>query len=676
MQSQEIIKDSLVIEDLDEVIVTATRTERQLSSLPLPAQLVSKKEIKDVNSVRLSDILNEQTGLITVPDFGGGEGIQLQGLDSQYTLILIDGVPLIGRSAGTLDITRITVGNIKQIEIVKGASSSLYGSDALGGVVNIITEDPKEGFNTVASYRQATFNTNDANIHIGYKKNKGAFSAYVNRYSSEGYDLNEEDDLKTVDAFENYTFNSKFIYDISDKTSLLLSGRYFLQEQDYMASSDLTGESKLNEWNTRLKIEHKFSNKWNNYFEFYATNYKAEEYLNEPDGVRYSESSFDQLLIRPEARTTFSPNKKHSFIAGLGWNHETLNRDDFLENPKFNSQYVYIQYDGQLNDKLNLIAGTRFDNHSEYSSQVSPKIALRYELLDKVALKGSIGYGFKAPDFRQLYFDFTNSTVGYTVLGYNAVSTRIPQLEEEGVISNTVVPVSEFEEALNPESSLALNLGVQYKFSKTVWMEANFFRNDIKDLIDTRVIANRTNGQNVFSYYNVHRVYTQGIELNTNWKPTNQLKLRAGYQLLFAKDKEAKDAFSNGEVFARDSKTQQTFQLEEEDYFGLYNRSRHMANLKVFYDIIDWKLNTNARLTYRSKYGLMDSNSNGYLDNYDEFVNGYAILDWAINKNFLKNYQLGFGIDNLLDFADAANITNIPGRIFYTKLNIQLVLMR
>ncbi len=90
-------KDSIKTKKLDEVVITATRTLRQLSSLPMPVQVVSKADIKRSNSVRLSDILNEQTGLITIPDFGGGEGIQLQGLDSQSTLILIDGVPLIGR---------------------------------------------------------------------------------------------------------------------------------------------------------------------------------------------------------------------------------------------------------------------------------------------------------------------------------------------------------------------------------------------------------------------------------------------------------------------------------------------------------------------------------------------------------------------------------------------------
>src|SRR5690606_34279619 len=209
--AQEMDIDSTKTQELSEVVVTATRTVRQLSSLPLPVQLVSKKEIKRVNSLRLSDILNEQTGLITVPDFGGDEGIQLQGLDSQYTLILIDGVPLIGRSAGTLDLNRITLGNIKQIEIVKGASSSLYGSEALGGVINIITENPKQGFNGEVNSRVGSFDTYDSSVNLGYKKDRLAINAFVNSFLSGGYDLNENDALNTVEPFKNYTFNTKLI---------------------------------------------------------------------------------------------------------------------------------------------------------------------------------------------------------------------------------------------------------------------------------------------------------------------------------------------------------------------------------------------------------------------------------------------------------------------------------
>ncbi|MEZ4795997.1 MAG: TonB-dependent receptor [Flavobacteriaceae bacterium] len=664
-------QDSLITHELNEVLITATRTIRQLSSLPMPAQIISKKDIKSSNSVRLNDILNEQTGLTTVPDFGGGEGIQLQGLDSQYTLILVDGVPLIGRSAGTLDISRISVGNIKQIEIVKGASSSLYGSEALGGVINIITETPKLGLKGELNYRLGTFNVNDISTTINYKKEKFGINTYLNHYSSNGYDLNDNDNLNTVEPFSNYTLNTKITYDFSENTNLLLTGKYFTQNQNYIASTSLKGESEINEWNSHAKLSHTYSKKWSSYFEFYATRYKAKDFLNEDNGSRFSNSFYNQLLMRPEIRATYNLNAANNFIGGIGLSHETLDRTDFTIQPKFNSPYIYLQYDVDLNEKINLILGARFDSHNKYKSQFSPKAAIRYEISNKLAVKTSIGYGFKVPDFRQLYFDFTNATVGYTVLGYNAVNTAIPKLEEQGEIANIVVPISEFENELNPENSVSINIGLDFKASPEIKFSLNTFRNNIDDLIDTRVIANKTNGQNVFSYYNVNRVYTQGLEFNTTWKPSYKLKISGGYQLLFAKDKNAEKAFKNGEVFARENPTSPSFQLKKDDYFGLYNRSRHMANLKLFYDLPQWNLDTNLRGTYRSKYGLIDSNGNSYLDTYDDFVNGYTIIDFAINKTLHNNYQLGFGIDNLFNFTDTQNISNIAGRIIYGKLNIQ-----
>lgn len=664
-------QDSLLTQELNEVIITATRTLRQLSSLPMPAQIISSKDIKSSNSLRLNDILNEQTGLITVPDFGGGEGIQVQGLDSQYTLILIDGVPLVGRSAGTLDITRIAVGNIKQIEIVKGASSSLYGSEALGGVINIITERPKNGFKGDVNYRIGSFNTTDFNNNINFKKNKLSIQTFFNRYRSNGYDLNTTDALNTVEPFSNYTLNSKFTYDFNEATRLLVAGKYFSQNQEYVASSSLAGESDVNEWNTHLKLRHRYSDKWSSYFEFYATRYKAKDFLNNLDGNRFSTSFFNQLLVRPEMRATFTLNDNNSFIGGIGFNHETLNRTDFTKSPEFNSPYVYLQYDGHITPKLNLIVGARLDSHNKYQSQFSPKVAARYELSDYLAIKGSVGYGFKAPDFRQLYFDFTNATVGYTVLGYNAVVTAIPKLNEQGQIANIIVPISEFNNELNPENSISINFGVDLNLPSGLKFSVNLFRNNIDDLIDTRVIANKTNGQNIFSYYNVNKVYTQGLEFNTSWKITQNLKISGGYQLLYAFDKNAIKAFENGEVYARLNSSSPSFRLKKEDYFGLYNRSRHMSNLKMFYSFEALKMDTSLRGTYRSKYGLIDTNGNTFLDTYDNFVDGFVVIDFAINKTFLDNYQLGFGIDNLFDFKDSQNISNIAGRIIYGKLNIQ-----
>lgn len=658
-------KDSLKTEKLDEVVITATRTIRQLSTLPMPVTIVTKDAIKKSNSVRLGDILNEQTGLITIPDFGGGEGIQLQGLDSQYTLILIDGVPLIGRSAGTLDLNRVTIGNIKQIEVVKGASSSLYGSEALGGVVNIITDTPKYGFKGDVNYRSGSFATNDMSASSSYKKEKFGLSTFINRYSSSGYDLDTSNDLNTVDPFTNYTFETKLTYEISDKTELLLSGRYYTQNQEAIPTASLRGESDINEWNVRFKLATRHNSKWNSLLEFYATRYKADEFLNNTNGTLFSESFFNQLFVRPEIRSTYRI-KKNELTVGIGTTHESLERTYFTTKPVFNSPYVFAQYDINPTEKWNIILGARYDNHNKYQSQFSPKFAANYKINDQISVKGSVGYGFKAPDFRQLYFNFTNATVGYTVLGYNAVATAIPLLESQGQIANILVPVSEFSNALKPESSVGINLGGSYNITPKLQFSFNAFRNNIDNLIDTRIIANKTNGQNVFSYYNVNKVYTEGIEVNARWKITNRLKVFSGYQLLYAKDKEAIKEFDNGNVNATS-----TIILTKDQYFGLFNRSRHMANLKIFYSIPAWKLDANIRATYRSKYGLTDTNSNSYLDTFDDFVKGYAIVDIAFNKNVFKNYQLGIGLDNAFNFIDTQNISNIPGRIFYGKLNIQ-----
>lgn len=689
VNAQSIKKDSTNVETLEEVIVTATRTKRLISTLPLPAKVVLKKEIKDINSVRLSDILNEQTGLITVPEFGV-EGIQLQGLDSQYILILIDGVPLIARTAGSLDLSRVTVGNIKKIEIIKGASSSLYGNEALGGVVNIITEDPKNGFNADIQFRSSSFNTQDLSSNINHKGDKLGVQFFVNRFSSSGYDLVSSDLINTVEPFYNYTFNTKLNYKFTENTNLTSSIRYYYQNQDNIQQNNdseptiFKGESKINEWNTLIKLEHQFNKKWKSYLEFYATEYNANEFLNDENGSLFSENEFKQRLIRPEFRSTYLLSDKTTFVGGIGLTNELLKRNDFFKNPEFNSPYIYLQYDSNITDQLNILLGARFDSHSEYSSQLSPKAAIRYKINDKISIKSSLGYGFKTPDFRQLYFDFTNATVGYTVLGYNAVTTRIPELDANGELISIEVPLSEFENNLKAESSVGFNFGIDYNPLSNVKLNLNIFRNDIKNLIDTRVIARKTSGQNVFSYYNINRVYTQGLELNSSYKINNNLTISGGYQLLYAKDKDVENAFKNGEVFARLTPNSPSFKLSKSDYFGLLNRSRHMANFKIFYDIPKIGLSTNIRGTYRSKYDntsfntyningntVFDNNGNPYLDKYDDFINSYSIWDFAINKTILSDYKLGFGVDNVFDFKDPQNISNIAGRILYinTKIN-------
>ena len=661
-------KDTISTNELSEVkVITGTRTERVLSSLPLPMTIITSEAIVKSGVTRLNEILNEQTGIILIPDESGFEGIQMQGLDAAYTMILIDGVPLVGRSSGVLDLSRVSVGNIERIEIVKGASSALYGSEAMGGVINVITKKPKKDmFSGSLSYRYATFNTNDANANLLWKKKKFSANLFANFYSSDGYDLDKSTPLKNIEPFYNFTIQPKLFYDFSENLKLIVSNRFYNQKMDNVAiidSENYKGDAKENEWNSQIKLEHKWNAKLYSEYELYTTNYKNDSFLNDENNVAFEKTYYDQWLFRPEVRTTLSL-KNDKLTGGVGLNYETLDRTYFDKNVNFNSQYFYLQYDFNPTEKWNILAGVRYDNHSEYASQLSPKLAVNYKINESFSLKSSVGYGYKAPDFRQLFFDFTNPSVGYTVLGYNVAENRLNQFEEQGQILYRAEGVN-FDKPLEAESSINFNFGTFYKKNK-LRVDVNAFYNSIHNLIDTRVVAQKTNGQNIFSYFNISKIFTYGLEFNSTYEFTKEFSVSFGYQYLTAKDKSVLDNFEDYQ-YIRNSELQ-TIQIKKSDYFGLYNRSKHTANVKIAYTIPRIKTDVNLRVFYRSKYGMFDTNGNQILDKYDTFVNDYFITNLSISKNITDKLMLQAGANNLFDFTDPNQISNLAGRQLFARI--------
>ncbi|MGO4772400.1 TonB-dependent receptor plug domain-containing protein [Flavobacterium sp. W22_SRS_FK3] len=666
--AQEIQKDSVAANELSEVmVVTGTRTERVLSSLPLPMTVITSQQIVKSGVTRLNEILSEQTGIILIPDESGFEGIQMQGLDAAYTMILIDGVPLVGRTSGVLDLSRVSVGNIERIEIVKGASSALYGSEAMGGVINVITKRPvKDVFSGNLSYRYATFNTNDVNANVLWKKKKFAANLFANYYSTDGYDLDKSTSLKNVEGYHNTTIQPKLYYDFSKNLKLIVNNRFFNQKADNVAeieSETYIGEAKENEWNSQIKLEHKWNSKVYSEYELYTTNYINDSFLNDENNVLFEKTYYDQWLFRPEVRTTFSI-KNDKLTAGVGLNYETLDRTYFESNVNFNSQYIFLQYDYNPSGKLNILAGFRYDNHSEYASQFSPKLAVNYKFNNSFSLKSSVGYGYKAPDFRQLFFDFTNPSVGYTVLGYNVAEDRLTEFEEQGQLLSRTAGIS-FDKPLEAESSINFNFGGFYKRDK-LKIDVNAFYNLIDNLIDTQVVAQKINGQNIFSYTNYDKIFTYGIEYNSTYSFTKEFVVSLGYQYLIAKDKSVVDNFEEHQ-YIRNSQLQ-TVQISKSDYFGLYNRSKHTANIKFGYTIPKIKTDINLRVFYRSQYGLFDTNNNNILDKYDQFVNDYFLINLSISKYITDKLLLQAGANNLFDYTDSTQIPNLAGRQLFTRI--------
>ncbi len=679
-ESSKKANDSILHQNLEEVIISATRTQRQLSSLPLPVLLIPKSQIIQSGNVRLNEVLNEQTGIIMTPDVtvGSSDGVQIQGIAADYILVLIDGVPIIGRSSGNLDLSRIAIGNIKQIEVVKGPSSSLFGSEALGGVINIITEKPdSDKVSGQISHRSASFNNQNTNFSLNQKINNVGYSIFLDRLSTDGYDLAPQQENQTINPYFNYTFNGRLFFDISKKLKIFASGRYFFQEFDVSPS---TSEEK--DLNAHLRIDHDQSKKIDLQYELYYTNYITDEQALDPiNNNLLFENDFNQKLLRPELRFNYKVKPNSTLTFGGGYTFESLERTLFEDDVTFDSQYVFGQFDFKPFKKLNVIVGTRFDNHSEYNSQLSPKISFKYDFNSSLSVKASIGSGFKAPDFRQLYLDFTNALGGgYTVFGKEVEAAGIQRLIDNGEVNpnNLSVAISELGTPLDAESSIGYNLGFNYKKGKFS-TEMNFFRNDFKNLIDTRILTPKSNGANVFGYVNRDRIYTQGLEVDIKHEVIQDLLLSAGYQLLYAFDKDKIDAIENGEIFARDPLTLQDIRLSKSQYFGLENRSRHTLNFKAFYNIPKWKTNTSIRVIYRSRFGLTDFNGNGIIDDFDNsFVEGFALVNATLEKAFYKNYRLQIGANNLFDYKGVSpfstnenTILVNPGIQLFARFNYQ-----
>ncbi|WP_295713672.1 TonB-dependent receptor [Mucilaginibacter sp.] len=664
-------KDTVNIKQLKEVVVTGTRTPKSLQQVPIPITRITADEIKKKGLVRLNEVLAEQTGM-TILDDPHGQGIQIQGFDPAYTMILIDGLPLIGRNTGILELSRITTNNIDRIEIVKGPTSSLYGSEAMAGVVNIITADPVKGISGDVATRYGTNNTADLTLNSAYKNDRFYISGFANRYSSDGYTLQSSSGLPTVSPFAGYTLNGKSSYKIDDRTTIKLSVRYYTNDQDsrYLVDNRYAGGTGTEkDFNIAPVITHRFTDKLLSTLQLYRSTYKTNSDVRyEDDKSVYDQTYFNQAFNRAELQNDYAVKDNLKLTAGAGGQYETVEATRYTKLQSFTSGYGYFQADWLPVKKLDVIAGGRYDMHSVYKSQFSPKLAASYALSSKFTVLGSAGKGYKAPDFRQLYLNFTNAEVGYSVFGYEEASAGIQRLQQAGQIETILIDPATLK-SLNAESSTAFNLGYRYKPTNKLYWTANLFRNNITNLIETAAIAIKTNGQSVFSYFNLNKVYTQGVETDLSYQLFKPLQVAAGFQYLEAYDQDVLDQIAAGKVFTKDPETNLTKVIKRSDYGGLLGRSKYTYNVRVNYQEDKTGINASIRAIYRGRYGYKDTDGNGIVNRNDEYTKGYVLVNASLSKPFLKDaFRVQLTAQNLLNYKDAQVILNLPGRLIYAGI--------
>lgn len=677
---------------LDEVVVTATRQERRLGNVAIPVQLIQRKQIQQAGSMRLRDILQEQSGLQFVAGFGAG--LQMQGLSPEHTLILLDGQPLIGRTSGVLDLSRISLSGIKRIEIIKGPSSSLYGSEAMAGVINLITENGSKP-QVEASFRYGVADTKrgwgvpfsaqnleqaEGDVHFSLRLKKWVVRQSTNYLYADGISYRPFSQDRIPRPISRFTSQSILQGPIGKKVDLRVVTRASqdrFRQQFAVQNNGVTTASFGRELNNELlfqpTITYRPSASLIVSTKAYITHYAGDQQLqfSTPTDSTYRDR-FEQRLYRIENQVTLKKGTT-SVVAGVGVQLEQANStryDDFSTKKENSVRYAFAQWEANLGEKWMSVIGARFDHHTLFSAALTPKWAIRYHPNSRFSFKGSIGQGFKAPDFRQLFLNFTNSAAGgYSVFGANQAIDVITNLNRLGQIAELKPDFSKLTQ-LRPEFSTGYNVEVSYGFTSSIKAQLSFFRNDINSLIDVRHVATRIDGSQLFSYLNVNRAFTQGGEFGLQWQPHKHWSVNLGYQYLQTADKDERTRIIQQKEYIRDL-TGATRVMNSAEYAGLPNRSKHQAQFKLSYEPSTDRF-INLRLFYRSRWTIANSNGNTVHDIHDEFAQGFAQVNLSAGLPINSYLAFQAGIDNLLNYQDIFYQPNLQPRTVFIVVRLKI----
>lgn len=676
---------------LDEIIVTSNRSETKKWDATVPIKTVSKRYIRLSGSLKLQDILQEQTGItIMNSSLSGslvgypnpfGQGIQMEGLDPSYTAILIDGEPLIGRNAGILKLGRIATGNISQIEIAKGPTSCLYGSEALAGVINIISEKPSKEELDLQLYASGN-STLSQTVSYSNLIHKTGLQVFVNRYASEGYDLDNTVYGKTVDPYRDWNINIKLNSTLSKKIDLLVSCKNYdsKQSNDYQIfwqnnPTIVNGYTTERDQTLFTQLKGQLNKNSSIQTRIYFDKYKNQSYVNlKNTDYTFDETSFDQTIIKPEIQFE-NKGAFHKYIIGAGAYLETIDASRYAGKKELQTNYAFSQNEWYiLNKRIIFNAGIRIDKRNDFDLNASPRISLAYKPSQHFKFTASAGYGFKAPDFRHMYLSLNNSQIGYSLIGNNILSEQLAIMQQNGILNNglDITPYLNLP-ALLPEKSFGTSISANYR-DKLLNVELDIFRNDISNLIDVYLLPfTKSNNGQIYSYRNINNIYTQGLNAEIKINLLQNLALSTGYQYLEAKDKSVLDLINNQKIYKRNPDYPYNSTLVSyNDYIGLPNRSANTFTAKLLWENKQYQFDAFLRISYRGPYGYKDINGNGIIDDSRELASDFTNINFAITKKLLSTLTMQMGIDNITNYTNPIEMPNIAGRLYFVNINYSI----
>lgn len=620
-------------EKAKEVVITATKTEMEIEDVPASVTVITKEEIQTKGADRLSDILDFVPGLYQSTYMGREKSvISIRGFRSDHTLILIDGRRMTGEGSHAYEIDRITLENVERIEIVRGPVSALYGTDALGGVINIITKTPERfSFEFKPEYGV-------------YEGGRGAQRSYFARLDTgrignfgitlSGSLLNRgpvfrADRSSPQSDAEHKNLSLKVIYHLSKETRLSADASYMKEDSQDNTVSGVNVSKAIDDnerYNIALELQHKSPDidyLLRAYTSIYSKDFESRVYAT---NVLQNFTEADRQTSVIEGKISKELFKNHLFTFGGEYRREsfkgtrvrtgrgifTVIREGITlsgSEAKINYWAGYIQDEWQVSERLLIIPAVRYDDSDKFENELAPKIGLTYRVLPYLRVKANYGHGFKTPNPGHLYIDHRHFGPRYRVLGN-------PNIKSE--------KSKNYEAAIEGEAGIFMG-------------RISYFYNDVKDLIDTTIVTcppDTGAGWRCYQYENIAKAEMQGIEFEGGAKFTDELSLRASYSYLDALDKKKKTRLENrprNKIVAK----------------GAYQNKRSGFSANIWWEYVDGLL-WQAAPVIEKEYGLW-----------------YA----SLAKDITKNIEIYAGVDNL--FGKKDNDIPIIGSFYYAGMKIK-----
>lgn len=618
-----------------DVVVTASRTEQLVKEAPAAVEVISREDLDKMGAENLAQALQLAIGIDVSENGMVGNSVAIRGAKSNQTLIMVDGMRIrtenTDQTANNYELQRVNMADVERIEIVRGATSSLYGADAMGGVINIITKTPDKASQSVF----ADYTTKQADV--GFRVATGQLGKWASSFSYKRSDVHHLDinGSGTQYGTKDY-FNVKTKYKIDDKKSL----SFFL---DYM-NEDLYLDSDFTSYDhdrTKFGLSYDGKDKKGKYQ--LRVNYSI---FNKDQNTRKNGilTGWDELKFRTltlDGQRSYQLNDEHLLTVGGeirkekyegtrigsgGDNVHTVTREgvsqDYSE--KSTTYYaVYIQDEWQVEDNWLMIPSIRFDHNSAFGNKVTYKLGNTYKLSDNTRLKFNVGTAYRAPTEAELYMNWKHTPVSTPAFNMNVYVTGNPNLKPE--ISYN------FDFGLEAESKSGRTSG-----------KVTYFHSKFDDLINskstTTMIPGRPTTVNVVSQYvNVDSAEIQGAEAEFKQKLGKNFTLRSTYTYTDAKD-------GHG--------------------VRLEGRDRHKLSLQLNYD--DAKTGWSGSLwnDWHGDYWAVDDYGN-------LSSNSASIMNFVVSKKIGKGGSAYVCVNNIMgkDDANAFTVFGLTGRVWRAGVN-------